>query len=38
MRRAKLLVADLSIAVAIERHKRRCSIFYLFAIEPMVAI
>jgi hypothetical protein len=38
MRRAKLLVADLSVAVAIERHKCRCSIFYLFTIEPMVAV
>jgi hypothetical protein len=35
---AKLLVADLSVAVAIERRKRRRSIFDLLAIEPVIAI
>jgi len=38
MRRAKLLVADLSVAVAIERRKRRRSIFDLLAIEPVIAV
>jgi len=38
MRRAKLLVADLSVTVAVKRQQRGHSIFDLLAIEPVIAI